>query len=106
MVLYLYVYFIYIFYLFVIGFYIPPSCAKARSGWQVLKSGSEVPSWLLSCALDHPFVMECKVCSLSTKPQLHYTITVYCNRTAHSQHRLPASIEAQELNLKYAPDDR
>ena len=30
---------------------------------------------------------------------LYYTITVYCNRTAYS---LPASVETQELNLKYA----
>ena len=25
-----------------------------------------------------------------------------CNRTAHSQHCLPACVEARELNLKYA----
>ena len=33
---------------------------------------------------------------------LHYTITVCCNRTAHSQRCLPVSVEARELNLKYA----
>ena len=33
---------------------------------------------------------------------LQYTVTVYFNRTAHSQHCLPAGVEARELNLKYA----
>ena len=51
-------------------------------------------------------VFERQVCSLSIKPQVsttpHYTITVCCNRTAHSQHCLPTSVEVQELTLKYA----
>ena len=33
---------------------------------------------------------------------LYYTITVCCNRTAHSQHCLPVSVEARAVNLKYA----
>ena len=33
---------------------------------------------------------------------LHDTITVCCNRPAHSQHCLPAGVETRELNLKYA----
>ena len=33
---------------------------------------------------------------------LHCTITVCSSRTAHSQHCLPVSEEARELNLKYA----
>ena len=65
-----------------------------QSGRQVRESGA--PSRVFSCASDRPFVIERQVCSLSTKPQmsttLHYTITVcVCNRTAHSQHCLPAT---------------
>ena len=52
------------------------------------------------------FVVECLVCSVSIKPQmstiLYYTITVCCNRTTHSQHYLPVSVEARAVNLKYA----
>ena len=59
-----------------------------------------------SSVSDHPFVIEGQVCRLSTKPQvsttLHYKVTVCCNRTVHSQHCLPASVEARELNLNYA----
>ena len=70
------------------------------------ESGAEAPSRGFSCASDSPFVIERQVFGLSTKPQvsatLHYTITVCCNRTAHSQNRLPVSVEARELNLKYA----
>ena len=61
---------------------------------------------MFSCSSDHPFVIERQDCSLSAKPlvstTLHYTITVCCNRTAHSKCCLPASVEARELNLKYA----
>ena len=71
-----------------------------------MSARNKAPSRVFSCASDRPFVIERQVCSLSTKPQvsttLHYMITVCCNRTAHSQHCLPASVEARELNLKYA----
>ena len=65
-----------------------------------------LPSPVFSFASDCPFVIERQVCSPSTKQQvsttLHYTITVCGNRTAHSQYCLLASVEARELNLKYA----
>ena len=99
-------------YLFIIGFYILPSCAnisERSAGLQVWYIG---PFLGFGCASDHPFVIKHQVCSLNTKPQLsttlHYTIAVsvqpqfLCNRTAHSQHCLPASLEAREWNLKYA----
>ena len=96
---YLFIYFIYYW------IYIPPTCSNTSER----SAGSQI--WYLgpfsgfSCASDRPFVIECQVCSLSTKSQvsitLHYTITVCCNSTAHSQHCLPASEEARELKLKY-----
>ena len=92
-----------IFYLFIIGFHIPLS----RANTSVRSEGSRVwclgPSRVFTCVSDRPFVIERQVCSLNTKPQvsttLHYTITVCCNRTAYSQHCLPASVEAWELNF-------
>ena len=96
----------YFFYLFIYLFIIGPTCANTseRSAGSRVRylgpfSGFKLPS-------DRPFVIERQVCSLSTKPQvsttLHYTITVCCNRTAHSQHCQSVSVEARELNLKYA----
>ena len=83
-----------------------PHVRSPRSGRQVRKSGAQTNSRVFRCASDRSYNIERQVCSLSTKPQvsttLHYTITVCCNRTAHSQHRLPASVLARELNLKYA----
>ena len=86
---------IYLFF-FIIGFYIPPSHANTLER----SAGSRVwclgPSRVFSFTSDRPFGIERQVCSLSTQPQvstrLHYAITV-C---------LPASVAAQELNLKYA----
>ena len=64
------------------------------------------PWRVFCCASDRPFAIEHQVCSLRIKPQvsttLHYTVTVCCNHTEHSQHCVPASVEARELNLKYA----
>ena len=94
------------FIIFIIGFIYLPHVLTHRIGWQVHEYGTQAPSLVFSCASDRPFVIERQVCSLSTKPQvsttLHYTITVLCNRTAHSQHCLSASVEVRELNLKYA----
>ena len=74
----------------------PAACANTSKR----SAGSRV--WFLGpfsgfdCASDRPFVIERQVSSLSTKQQmsttLHYTITVCCNRTAHSQHCLLAII--------------
>ena len=93
-------------YLFIIGFYNRPHMLTHRNDRQVRESGAWAPSRVFSCASDRPFVIEHQVCSLSTKPHVsttqHYTITVCCNRTGYSQHCLPASVEARELNLKYA----
>ena len=72
---------------------------------QVCKSGALAPSRVLSCASDRPFVFEPQVCSLSTGANytvLGLTIIICCNRTAHSQHCLRASVKARELNLKCA----
>ena len=95
-----------LFYLFIIGFIYRPYVLTHRSGRQIRESGAWTPFRAFSCASDRPFVIEREVCSLSTKPQvsttLHYTIIVRCQRTAHSQHCLPASADARELNLKYA----
>ena len=67
-------------------------------------------SLVFSCASDRSFIIERQVCSLRTKPQvsttLHYTITVCCNRTTHSQHCLPASVQARELILNSRSGDR
>ena len=85
---------------------IPPS----RANTSERSAGSRV--WCLgsfsgfSFASDRPLVIERQVCSLNTNPYvstaLHYTITVCCNRTARSQHCLPASVQTRELHLKYA----
>ena len=65
-----------------------PHVLTPRSGRQIRDSGAYAPSRVFSCASDRLFVIERQVCTLSTKPQvsttLHYTITVCCNRTAHS----------------------
>ena len=85
--------------MYFICFYIPLS----RANTSERSTGS--PVWYLGLFSGRPFVLERQVCSLSTKSQvlttLHYTITVCCNRTAHSQHCLPASVETRELNLKF-----
>ena len=95
------IYFIYLFIYYWI--YIPPS----RANTSERSAGSRV--WYLgpfsgrvfSRALDRPFVIERQVCSLSIKRQvsttLHDTIAVCVQCTAHSQHCLPASVEAREL---------
>ena len=84
--------------------YIPPSCAntsKPSAGSRVL-----VLRLIIRFSAASPIVRlfsNAQACSLSTKLQvsttLHYTSTVCCNRTAHSQLCLSASVEAQELNL-------
>ena len=83
--------------------YITLSCAKTSeqsAGSRVFVLRPVLGAW------DRHFVIERQVCSLSTKPQVsttfHYTIKACCNRTEHSQHCLPASAKARELNLKYA----
>ena len=85
-------------------FDIPSTCANnsvSRFASLVLRL---LLGFLAARASDRRFVIECQVCSLRTKPQvsttLPYMITVCCNRTAHSQHFLLASVEARELNLK------
>ena len=87
---------IYIYYLFIIGFYIPPSSANTSE--QLVVPSRVWGFGVVSCASDRPFVIKHQFGSLSTKPlvstTLHYTIIVCCNRTAHSQHCLPASVEA------------
>ena len=96
--------------IFYYWFYIPLTCANTSERL----AGSRVwcldPSRVLSCASDRSFVIEHEVCSVSTKPQVstipHYAITVCCNRTVHSQHRLPVRVEARELNVKYARASR
>ena len=90
----------------IIGFIYRIHLLTPHSGWQIREFGAYAPSLVFICTLVRPFVIECQVCSPSTKPQvtttLHYTITVCCNHTAHSQHCLTASVKARELNLKYA----
>ena len=81
--------------LLLVFIYRPP-----RSSRQVCESDALAPSRVFSCASDRPLVIECQVCSLSTKPQ-QYTITVCCNHTAYIQHFVPVSVEARELNLEY-----
>ena len=103
---YLFIYLFYniLFIYFFIVFYIPSTCANT------LEQSAYSRVWYLSpfsefqLRLSRPFVTERLVCTPSTKPQLsttrHNTNTVYCNRTAHSRHCLPASVVARELNLK------
>ena len=96
-----------VFYIFIFGFIYRPHVLIPQSGWQLWQSDTQAPSQVISCDSDRPFVIKKRqVCILSIKSQvsttLHYTITVCCNRTAHSQHCLPISVEARELNLKYA----
>ena len=71
-----------------------------RNGRQICESGALTTSRGFSFW----FVIERLVCSLGTKSQvsttLHYTMTVCCNCTAHSQHSLPVGVEVGELNLK------
>ena len=98
---------VYLFILFIYyWFYIPPTCANTSERSVGSRTICLGPSRVLSCASDRQFLIERQVCRLSTKPHvstaLHYTITVCCNRTAHSQHCLLASVDARELNLKCA----
>ena len=73
-------------FIIIIGFINCPYVSTPRSGQHVRESGTLAPSRIFSCASYRPFVIECKVCSLSKKmiSTLHYTITVCCNRTLHS----------------------
>ena len=99
----LYIYFFY--YLFIIDFIYCPHVLIPRRGGR-FASLVLTPFRVFSFASDRPFVIERQLCSLSTKPNVFnyaaYTITVCGNSTAHSQDCLPASVEAKELNLKYA----
>ena len=93
--------------LFIIGFYIPLSCANTSER----SAGS--PVWCLGLFLSFYLRLRSSVCyrtpGLQPKYQTTgvnctaaYTTTVCCNRTALNPHCLPINVEARELNLKYA----
>ena len=87
-----------------------PHVLTSRRGRQVRESGIQVPSRVfVSCLSDRPFVIECQVCSLSTKPQvstmLHYTVTVCCNHTAHSQTLLACQYKGSRIKSQICSGD-
>ena len=87
-------------YLLLVFIYRPNTSEQSAGSWAWCLGSSRI----FICFSDCLLVIGCQVCRVSTElpvsTTLHYTIMVCCIHTAHSQHYLPAIVEACEINLK------
>ena len=72
--------FIYIIFIYLLLVFIYHSCANTLQQSAGRESDAYAPSRVFNCISDHPFVIKCQVCNLSSKSQvsitLHYAISL------------------------------